>query len=104
MFCSLFIPRDKSKELPKLDLKLIAYIIRASKSPIKSKKVDNMKKNRVTSILLIIIIGTLSSISCATDLYPNQYYGKGLRVKTNEKSKNRKQIQQFDNCSMMKKN
>jgi hypothetical protein len=62
-----------------------------------------MRKIRSASILLIIIIGIFST-SCATDLYPSQYYDKGLRVKKRDESKYRKQIQQFDKCSMLKKN
>ncbi len=54
--------------------------------------------------LLIIVVSLFLSISCAPDLYPSQYYGKGLRVKKSDKSKYKKQIQQFDNCSMFKRN
>ena len=53
--------------------------------------------------ILVIFMSISLSIGCAPSLYPSQYYGNGLRVKTSKKSKVRKQIKQYDNCSLLKK-
>jgi hypothetical protein len=54
--------------------------------------------------ILLIALASVFSISCAPSLYPNQYYSKGLRVKKGSKAKYKKQIQQYDNCGLLKKN
>jgi energy-converting hydrogenase Eha subunit F len=66
-------------------------------------RLRNLGTTRSISIMLIAL-ASIFSISCAPSLYPNQYYRKGLRVKKASKSKYKKQIQQYDNCGMNKKN
>lgn len=54
-------------------------------------------------MLLIVMVISFSS-SCSESLYPNQYYDKGLRVRKKNETKWKKQIKQYDNCGLLKKN